>query len=272
MSSWKDESSGAPIWSGAARCFSFSAPQPQCIRAVIYLIGFPHSGRDAKRVALIEPSRSIELPCRRHPVCRDQGGSISYFPPAPSSPHERIKLTELYLMLFFQLVRREMRGSLNWLLIMFGVGGISIASILAAINAGAHAADSGKPNLWAATLFIVALLLFIKTHNLNPVSTMIQAIIRRMRVRLMDQVRHSELLALIPPAGLGLVAAITKETAALDTSGQCACVRSAGFNLGSRRCRVFVAFSLCAERHQSIEQPVFPFGYLVRRLGEPTVP
>ena len=55
-------------------------------------------------------------------------------------------------MLFFQLVRREMQGSLNRLLIMFGVGGISIASILAAINAGAHAADSGKPNLWAATL------------------------------------------------------------------------------------------------------------------------
>ena len=74
-------------------------------------------------------------------------------------------------MLFFQLVRREMQGSLNRLLIMFGVGGISIASILAAINAGAHAADSGKPNLWAATLFIVALLLFIKTQNFNLLTT-----------------------------------------------------------------------------------------------------
>ena len=96
-------------------------------------------------------------------------------------------------MLFFQLVRREMQGSLNRLSsIMFGVGGISIASILAAINAGAHAADSGKPNLWAATLFIVALLLFIKTQNFNLLTTTaeIEAIIRRMRVRLMDQVRH----------------------------------------------------------------------------------
>ena len=124
-------------------------------------------------------------------------------------------------MLFFQLVRREMQGSLNRLLIMFGVGGISIASILAAINAGAHAADSGKPNLWAATLFIVALLLFIKTQNFNLLTTTaeIEAIIRRMRVRLMDQVRHSELLPLDSIGRAEIVAAITKETAALTLVG-----------------------------------------------------
>src|SRR5580704_15306523 len=124
-------------------------------------------------------------------------------------------------MLFFQLVRREMQGPLNRLLIMFGVGGISIASILAAINAGAHAADSGKPNLWAATLFIVALLLFIKTQNFNLLTTTaeIEAIIRRMRVRLMDQVRHSELLALDSIGRAEIVAAITKETAALTLVG-----------------------------------------------------
>ena len=49
------------IRSGAVRPAAPSAaPLPQRIRAVIYLIGFHHSGRDAKRVALIEPSRSIE--------------------------------------------------------------------------------------------------------------------------------------------------------------------------------------------------------------------
>ena len=81
---------------------------------------------------------------------------------------------------------------------MFGLGGISIASILAAINVGAHSVDSGKPNLWAATLFIVALSLFIKTQNFSLLTTTaeIEAIIRRLRVRLLDQVRRSELLAL----------------------------------------------------------------------------
>src|SRR6516162_6492714 len=120
-------------------------------------------------------------------------------------------------MSFFQLVRREMQGSLDRLVIMAGLGGISSASILAAINAGAQAADSGKPSLWAATLFIVALFLFIKTQNYILVSATaeIEAIIHKLRIRLMDQVRHSELL---PLEGIGraeIVAAITKETTAL---------------------------------------------------------
>jgi putative pyoverdin transport system ATP-binding/permease protein len=120
-------------------------------------------------------------------------------------------------MSFFQLVRREMQGSPNRLAIMAALGGISSASILAAINTGAQAADSGKPSLWAATLFIVALFLFIKTQNYILISATaeIEAIIHKLRTRLMDQVRHSELL---PLEGIGraeIVAAVTKETATL---------------------------------------------------------
>jgi putative pyoverdin transport system ATP-binding/permease protein len=120
-------------------------------------------------------------------------------------------------MSFFQLVRREMQGSPNRLAIMGALGGISSASILAAINAGAQSADTGKPSLWAATLFIVALFLFIKTQNyiLLSATAEIEAIIHKLRTRLMDKVRHSELL---PLEGIGraeIVAAITKDTAAL---------------------------------------------------------
>jgi putative ATP-binding cassette transporter len=120
-------------------------------------------------------------------------------------------------MSFFQLVRREMQGSPRRLLIMAGLGGISTASILAALNTGAQAADSGRPSLWAAAIFVVALFLFIKTQNYILLTTTaeIEAIIHKLRVRLMDQVRHSELL---PLEGIGraqIVAAITKETATL---------------------------------------------------------
>jgi putative ATP-binding cassette transporter len=120
-------------------------------------------------------------------------------------------------MSFFQLVRREMQGSLNRLVIMAGLGGISTASILAAINAGAQAADSGKPSLWAAMLFIVALLLFIKTQNyiLLTATAEIEAIIHRVRVRLMDQVRHSALLPLDRIGRAEIVAAVSKDTAIL---------------------------------------------------------
>ena len=68
-------------------------------------------------------------------------------------------------MSFFTLVRREMYGSLNRLIVISALGGISTAAILTAINSGAQAADSGKVSLWSAALFIVALFLFIKTQN-----------------------------------------------------------------------------------------------------------
>jgi putative ATP-binding cassette transporter len=120
-------------------------------------------------------------------------------------------------MSFLQLVRREMHGSLERLVIMSGLGGASNAAILAAINSGAQAAGSGEVSLWAAALFIIALLLFIKSQHyiLIAATVEIEAIIHKLRVRLMDQVRHSELLPLDAIGRAEIVAAITKETAIL---------------------------------------------------------
>jgi cyclic peptide transporter len=120
-------------------------------------------------------------------------------------------------MSFFRLVRREMESSLERLVIIAALGGISTASILAAVNAGAQSADSGKPSLWAAALFIIALLLFIKTQNYILVTTTaeIEGIIHKVRLRLMDKVRHSELLPLEAIGRAEIVAAVSKETAIL---------------------------------------------------------
>ncbi len=120
-------------------------------------------------------------------------------------------------MSFFQLVRREMESSLERLVFIAGLGGVSSASILAAINAGAQSADSGRPSLWAAALFIIALLLFIKTQNYILLTTTaeIEGIIHKVRLRLMDQVRRSELLPLDGIGRAEIVAAITKETTTL---------------------------------------------------------
>ena len=120
-------------------------------------------------------------------------------------------------MSFFQLVRREMQGSLDRLAVMSGLGGISNAAILAAINAGAQAAGSGELSVWSALLFVVALLLFIKTQHyiLIAATVEIEAIIHRLRVRLMDQVRRSELLPLDEIGRAEIVAAITKESTTL---------------------------------------------------------
>src|SRR6516162_9570493 len=120
-------------------------------------------------------------------------------------------------MSFFTLVRREMYGSLNRLIVISALGGISTAAILTAINSGAQAADSGKVSLWSAALFIIALFLFIKTQHyiLITATAEIEAIIHKLRLRLMDHVRHSELLPLESIGRGEIVGAITKETATL---------------------------------------------------------
>src|SRR5215471_6267122 len=116
-------------------------------------------------------------------------------------------------MSFLQLVRREMHGSLPKLLFMSGLGGISTAAILGAINSGLQNGST----LWAATLFIVALFLFIKTQSYVTITTTaeIEAIIHKLRIRLMDQIRHSELLSIEDVGRARIVAAITSDTAVL---------------------------------------------------------
>jgi len=116
-------------------------------------------------------------------------------------------------MSFLQLVRREMHGSLPKLLLMSGLGGISTAAILGAINSGLQSGSS----LWAATLFVIALFLFIKTQYYVTITTTaeIESIIHKIRIRLMDQIRHSELLSIEGIGRARIVAAVTSDTAIL---------------------------------------------------------
>ena len=120
-------------------------------------------------------------------------------------------------MSFLKLVRREMQGSLNRLAVVSGLGGVSTASILAAINSGAQAADTGTVSLWSTALFVVALLFFIKVQHYILITTTaeIEAIIHRLRLRLMDHVRRSELLPLESIGRAEIIGAVTKDTATL---------------------------------------------------------
>jgi putative pyoverdin transport system ATP-binding/permease protein len=121
-------------------------------------------------------------------------------------------------MSFLQLVRREMHGSLPKLVFMSGIGGVSNASILAAINAGVQDSAGGqKPGLWAASLFLVALFLFMKSQQFVTITTTaeIEGIIHKIRLRLMDQIRRSELLEMERIGRARIVAAITSDTAIL---------------------------------------------------------
>ena len=86
-------------------------------------------------------------------------------------------------MSFFQLVRREMQGSLDRLAVMSGLGGVSNAAILAAINSARKPREAGEFGLSSAALFVIALLLFIKTQHYILITTTveIEAIIHKVR-------------------------------------------------------------------------------------------
>src|SRR3954452_12284405 len=121
-------------------------------------------------------------------------------------------------MTFIQLVRREMYGSLTRLVIMAALGGASTSALLAAVNAAAQAVtDNEKPSAWGAALFVIALLLFIKTQNyiLITATVEMESIVHKMRVRLLDEVRHSELVPMERIGRARMVAAITGDTALL---------------------------------------------------------
>jgi len=144
-------------------------------------------------------------------------------------------------MTFIDLFRREMHGSLPRLVFMSGLGGISNAALLAAINNAAQNAsdDSDKPSLWAAGLFVVALFLFIKTQNYILITSTveIESILHKLRVRLVNAVRHSELAAMDGIGRARIVASITSDAAVLtQAAGQIV------FSLQSVVLIIFVGF------------------------------
>src|SRR3954454_23725401 len=120
-------------------------------------------------------------------------------------------------MTFLQLVRREMVGSLGRLIFVSAMGGVSTTALIGAINAGAGAADKGESSLWGAAFFVVALLLFDQAQHFILITTTaeIGAIIHKMRVRLLNYVRRSELLPLETIGRAEIVSAINGDTAIL---------------------------------------------------------
>ena len=120
-------------------------------------------------------------------------------------------------MPFLQLVRREMPGSLTRLILMSGMAGASNFAMLATINSAAQAAGHGRTSLWTAGLFLISLFLFVKAQNylLITATAEIEAVIHKLRLRLMDYVRHSELLSLELIGRVEITTVITVETAAL---------------------------------------------------------
>src|SRR5882757_10305859 len=115
-------------------------------------------------------------------------------------------------MSFLQLIRREMHGSLLKLVFMTVVGGLSNAAMVAAINASTESvARAERPSLRVAIVFVISIFLFIKSQLYIAITTSgeIEAIIHKVRSRLMDQIRRSELPSIEKIGKSDIVAAVT---------------------------------------------------------------
>ena len=119
------------------------------------------------------------------------------------------------------------------------LGGVSNAAILASINAGSQGQTNQSPSLWASALFIISLLLFVKAqHYVNVTCTVeIEAIIHRLRMRLIDAVRRSELMSVDAIGRSRVVGTITSDTAILKQAS-----RILIYSVQSLILIVFVAF------------------------------
>jgi putative ATP-binding cassette transporter len=119
-------------------------------------------------------------------------------------------------MPFLRLVHREMQGSLHRLIAMICLAGAGNFALVAAINSGAQS-SGGKVSLASAGLFVISLLIFIRAQHYVMISMTaeIEAIIHRLRQRLMEKVRSTELQKLEGIGRAELVGAVTSATAAL---------------------------------------------------------
>jgi putative ATP-binding cassette transporter len=142
-------------------------------------------------------------------------------------------------MTFFRLVRREMQGSLPRLAFMSALGGVSTAAILASVNAGAQTVQAGRADIWSASLFLIALVLFIKAQHYILIVTTAESesIIHRLRVRILDEVRQAELAGIERIGRSEIIAAVTEDTATMTQAANVLAVTLQGVVL-----IVFVAF------------------------------
>jgi len=125
-------------------------------------------------------------------------------------------------MTFLQLILRDIQTSIPKLVFVACVGGISNAAILATINAAAQAADDIDGSLVRTfAFFLVFLFLFIKAqlYVTTTIIAEIEAIIHRLRIRLLENIRHSELLVIERLGRARFVAAISGDAVVLTQAG-----------------------------------------------------
>ncbi|MCB9230912.1 MAG: cyclic peptide export ABC transporter [Bacteroidia bacterium] len=97
---------------------------------------------------------------------------------------------------FFKLLRQESGNSVRKLMIYGVISGVANAILLAIINAAADSVGFEQVNLRYLGMFIVSMALFYLTKNfiLRRSTILVEETVARIRTRVLDKIRQSELL------------------------------------------------------------------------------
>lgn len=98
-------------------------------------------------------------------------------------------------MRIFEFLRRETAQPWTAVIVLTVLSGVVNGAILALINAGSAAAASDTISLRLLLMFLIAICTFILTKRISLIRSvrMVEAMVSRLRLRICDQIRHSEL-------------------------------------------------------------------------------
>lgn len=98
----------------------------------------------------------------------------------------------------FTLLKRDIEEPLRPLVIILIISGLSSALLMGVVNAAAESVSNQELNKWYFALFvcIFALIVSSKRYVLDKSSTLVESILYKVRVRITNKIRHTELSTL----------------------------------------------------------------------------
>lgn len=119
------------------------------------------------------------------------------------------------------LLKKESQSSNKTILMMAALSGVANAGILAIINSAAAEANHEESNFKLLLLFLIALITFIYTQRFifRETSAIIEGIIDRIRLRIADKIRESNLLTIEALGRSEIYSRLTQGTTTISQSG-----------------------------------------------------
>jgi putative ATP-binding cassette transporter len=121
-------------------------------------------------------------------------------------------------MKLLQLLREGSSVSLTQMVVVAGVAGTSSALVLAIINAAAGKATNSNAALWFVLLFAVVIALYVVAQRwvMTISSQQMERVLHKIRIRITDKVRHSDLQTFERIGRAEIYASIHKNTQTLS--------------------------------------------------------